>query len=54
MAKAAFCGEAECGEGIKEESEATSRVISMEEKAHGKCVRCGKEAKVVSFFAKAY
>ena len=54
MAKAAFCGEIGCEEKIREESEATSRLVSPEEKAHGKCVRCGKEAKVVAFFSKAY
>ena len=56
MARALFCGEAECEDVIKDKAEgATCRCIPFEQKAaHGKCIQCGKEAKVWAVFGKGY
>ncbi len=53
--KAPWCGELKCEEKIKEETGATVRVIPFEEKVKSsKCFFCGKKAKCVAYFAKAY
>ncbi|OYT42355.1 MAG: proline--tRNA ligase [Candidatus Aenigmarchaeota archaeon ex4484_224] len=53
--KIEWCSSLECEEKIKEEIGATCRLISFDEKPKGKkCLVCGKEAKVVAYFAKAY
>ena len=54
--KMAFCGEMECEDRIKEITKGgTARCIAKEEaKAGSKCPVCGKEAKIVAYFAKAY
>jgi len=53
--KAMWCGELSCEEHIKEETSATSRCIPFEqEKVHDSCVVCGKEAKQMVYWAKAY
>ncbi|HEY5561789.1 MAG TPA: proline--tRNA ligase [Clostridiaceae bacterium] len=53
--KAMWCGELECEEKIKEEAGATSRCISLEEDKIGeKCVCCGKDAKHLVYWGKAY
>jgi prolyl-tRNA synthetase len=56
--KAPFCGEGECEQWIKTETEgATSRCIPMgdEKPPQGsKCVHCRKDAKYNVYFAKAY
>jgi len=53
--KAMWCGSGECEEKIKEETTATSRCIPFEqEKMSDTCVCCGKEAKEMVFWAKAY
>ncbi|MEM5793235.1 MAG: proline--tRNA ligase [Candidatus Aenigmatarchaeota archaeon] len=49
-----WCGSKECEERIKEETGATVRVIPFEEKVKGECKYCGKEGKVVAYFAKSY
>ncbi len=50
-----WCNTRECEEKIKEDTGATSRFIPFEnEKTRGKCVYCGKEAKVVTYFARSY
>ncbi|MBI3027529.1 proline--tRNA ligase [Candidatus Woesearchaeota archaeon] len=56
MAKALFCGGAECEDWIKDKSEgATCRCIPFEQKtAKGPCVQCGKEAKFWALFGKGY
>jgi len=52
--KAFFCGEKECEESIKFESDgATSRCIKSD-KETGKCVKCGKKAKYKVYFSKSY
>ena len=52
--KAFFCGEKECEESIKFESDgATSRCIKSD-KESGKCVKCGKKAKYKVYFSKSY
>ncbi len=53
--KAMWCGELACEEQIKEETGASSRCIPFEEEAVGDtCVCCGKEAKELVYWAKAY
>ncbi|OZU89013.1 proline--tRNA ligase [Virgibacillus indicus] len=53
--KAMWCGDNECEEKIKEETTATSRCIPFEqESVSDTCVCCGKEAKELVIWAKAY
>lgn len=53
--KAMWCGELACEEKIKEDTGATSRCIPFEqEQLSDKCVCCGKEAKQMVYWAKAY
>lgn len=53
--KAMWCGDVACEEKIKEETLATSRCIPFEqEKVADTCVCCGKEAKELVYWAKAY
>ncbi|MFZ3579434.1 proline--tRNA ligase [Virgibacillus sp. DJP39] len=53
--KAMWCGDQACEEKIKEETTATSRCIPFEqEKVSDTCVYCGKEAKELVYWAKAY
>jgi prolyl-tRNA synthetase len=53
--KAMWCGDLACEEKIKEETTATSRCIPFEqEKISDTCVCCGKEAKEMVYWAKAY
>ncbi|MFQ9924529.1 MAG: proline--tRNA ligase [Beduini sp.] len=52
--KAMWCGDEECEKKIKDETGASTRCI-VEGKAHSdKCIYCGKEAKKIVYFAKAY
>lgn len=53
--KAMWCGDVACEDKIKEEFSATSRCIPFEqEKVSDTCVCCGKEAKELVYWAKAY
>jgi len=53
--KAMWCGDAACEEKIKEDLSVTSRNIPFDEEAiSDKCVCCGKEAKHLVYWAKAY
>ncbi|OQB24712.1 MAG: Proline--tRNA ligase [Firmicutes bacterium ADurb.Bin182] len=53
--KAMWCGERECETSIKEKTGATTRCIPFEQRhITDKCVHCGKEAKHMVFFARAY
>lgn len=53
--KAMWCGDLECEEKIKEDTTATSRCIPFEqEKLSDNCVCCGKPAKELVIWAKAY
>ena len=53
--KAMWCGDTACEEKIKEETSATSRCIPFEqEKVSETCVCCGKEAKELVYWARAY
>ncbi len=53
--KAMWCGERECEEKIKEDTTATSRCIPFEqEKLSDKCICCGKKAKSLVYWGKAY
>ncbi len=53
--KAMWCGDVACEEKIKEETTATSRCIPFDaEKVADTCVCCGKEAKEMVYWAKAY
>lgn len=53
--RAMWCGNVECENKIKEETGATSRCIPFdEENISDKCICCGKEAKHMVFWGKAY
>lgn len=53
--KAMWCGDRECEEKIKEVAGATSRCIPFEQEHIGdKCVCCGREAKHLVYWGKAY
>ncbi|BAC12522.1 prolyl-tRNA synthetase [Oceanobacillus iheyensis HTE831] len=53
--KAMWCGDVSCEESIKEETTATSRCIPYEEeKVADTCVCCGKKAKELVYWARAY
>ncbi|HWO74552.1 MAG TPA: proline--tRNA ligase [Bacillus sp. (in: firmicutes)] len=53
--KAMWCGDRSCEDQIKEETGATSRCIPFEqESVSTQCVRCGKEAKHLVYWAKSY
>ncbi|MBQ7265496.1 MAG: proline--tRNA ligase [Firmicutes bacterium] len=53
--KAMWCGSQECENKIKEEYAITSRCMPFEqEKISDKCVCCGKEAKTMVYWGKAY
>jgi len=55
--RAPWCGDEVCEDRIKAETMATIRVIPLEEKDEtggGACVSCGKKAKAVPYFARAY
>ncbi|MFH1786033.1 MAG: proline--tRNA ligase [archaeon] len=57
LVKSCWCGDPNCEEKIAEETGATIRCVPFEdekEKAFGKCVKCGKEAKMVAYFGRAY
>jgi len=55
--KCLWCGREACEDQIKEDTAATIRAIPMEDEGRpvqGICVCCGREAKAVAFFARAY
>jgi len=55
--KSPWCGSESCEDRIKNETMATIRVIPLESEGQpveGVCVSCGKEAKVLACFARAY
>ena len=53
--KAMWCGERECEEAIKEETGATTRCMPFEQEILSDvCVHCGKPAKKMVYFGKAY
>ncbi len=53
--KAYWCGERECEDALKERAGVTSRCIPLEgDNADGTCVCCGKPAKHLLYWGKAY
>ncbi|MFQ5648033.1 MAG: proline--tRNA ligase, partial [Candidatus Aenigmatarchaeota archaeon] len=54
MIKARWCGGNACEEDIKEKTGATNRLLVPSKKLAGKCVHCGKPAKELAYFARAY
>ncbi len=53
--RASWCASKDCEEKIKEETTATVRAIPLKkERVFSKCVKCGKKAVEVAYFAKAY
>ena len=53
--RACWCSSPTCEEKIKEETGATIRIVPFEkEKPFSNCIYCGKEAKDVVYFARAY
>lgn len=52
-----WCGNPECEDKIKEETQATIRVIPLEKDIDfekGQCIRCGQDSESFVYFAKAY
>lgn len=53
--KAPWCGNSECERLIKEKTKATTRCIPFEtQKINGNCVYCGRPAKILPIWARAY
>ena len=53
--RAMWCGDRECEDKLKDYAGVTSRCIPFEqEELDGKCVCCGKEAKHMLYWGKAY
>ena len=52
--KMAWCGDDACEVKVKEDTTATTRCIDTSMHATGTCPVCGKEAKHIVYFAKAY
>lgn len=52
--RALWCGNEDCEKEVTEKTKTTPRCISLEEKASGKCIKCGKNADKVLYFARAY
>ena len=53
--KAMWCGDVECEKKIKEDTTATSRCMPFEQETlSDKCVCCGREAKTMVYWGKAY
>jgi prolyl-tRNA synthetase len=53
--RACWCSDSTCEEQVKDETGATIRVVSFkEEQVFADCVRCGKKANKVVYFARAY
>ena len=53
--RAMWCQDRECEEAIKEKTGATTRCMPFDQSAIGDvCVHCGKPAKALTYFAKAY
>jgi len=55
FARAHWCGDGGCEAQIQEETQATIRCIPLDQtRGPGRCIRCGKPAKEVAIFARAY
>ena len=55
FARTWWCGNEECEDKVKEETQATIRCIPMEQPdADGTCIVCGAEAEEITIFARAY
>lgn len=55
FARAWWCGNAECEDKVKEDTQATIRCIPMEQpNSDGACIVCGTQAKEITIFARAY
>lgn len=55
FARAYWCGDAACEEKVKEDTKATTRCIPFDQPGvAGRCAICGREAKEVAIFGKAY
>jgi prolyl-tRNA synthetase len=50
-----WCGETACEKAIQEDTHATTRNIPLDQPGgEGKCIRCGKPAREMTIFARAY
>ena len=55
FAHAHWCGDAACENKVREETQATIRCLPMEQPdGDGECIVCGKPAKDIAVFARAY
>ncbi len=55
FARAWWCGNAECEDQVKAETQATIRCIPMDQPGgEGECIVCGTQAKEITIFSRAY
>jgi len=55
FARAYWCGDSDCETQIQQETQATTRCIPFDQPQEpGYCIRCGKPAKEMAIFARAY
>jgi prolyl-tRNA synthetase len=55
FARAYWCGDGHCEAQIQEETQATTRCIPLDQlQGSGHCILCGKPAKEIAIFARAY
>lgn len=53
--RACWCGDSECEGAVKDETGATIRTLPLtDEKPFAGCIRCGRPATKVAYFAKSY
>ena len=55
FARAWWCGNTECEDQVKAETQATIRCIPMDQPGgEGECIVCGTQAKEITIFSRAY
>jgi prolyl-tRNA synthetase len=54
LIKTFWCEKSECEEKVKEETQATIRVVLLDKEKKGKCLICGDDTDTQVYFAKAY
>jgi prolyl-tRNA synthetase len=55
LVRACWCGSSDCEDTIQNDTGATIRTLPLkDEELFSECVRCGKPAKRVAYFARSY
>jgi prolyl-tRNA synthetase len=52
--KVFWCGDQQCENDLIDKTKTTPRCIPLEQNQTGKCIVCGKEAKTIIYYARAY